>query len=186
MKRILTAVLLSLLAATTLSAQEADRGERTEAQLIERVLIRGNRRIPASTIKSSIGTRKGDSYNSEQLDRDVRALHETGHFVDVNVYVEDGLRRGKIVTFEVAERPLILEIAYEGIDRATETEALEEWREQKVELSKGAEYDPVKVRRAAAVIQGMLAKRGNQRVKVHPMVEQQTPTGVSVVFKVEE
>jgi outer membrane protein insertion porin family len=186
MKRILTVVLLSLLAATTLSAQEANGGERTESQLIERVFIRGNRRIPAETIKSWIGAREDDSYSPEQLDRDVRVLHDTGHFADVKVYVEDGVRRGKIVTFEVAERPLILEIAYEGIDQATETEALEEWREQKVELSKGAEYDPVKVRRAAAVIQGLLAKRGNQRAKVHPMVEQQTPTGVSVVFKVEE
>lgn len=186
MKRICTIVLLSLLAATTLSAQEANRGERTESQLIERVLIRGNRRIPASTIKSWIGTRKGDSYRPEQLDRDVRALHETGHFDDVKVYVEDGLRRGKIVTFEVAERLLILEIAYEGIDQAAEAEVLEELRKQKVDLSKGSEYDPVKVRRAAAVIQDLLARRGDKRAKVHPMVEQQTPTGVSVVFKVEE
>lgn len=186
MKRICTVVLLSLLAATTLSAQDANKGERTQSQLIERVIVRGNRRIPASTIKSWIGARKGDSYNPEQLDRDVRALHDTGHFEDVKVYVEDGLRRGKIVTFEVAERPLILEIVYEGIDQATEAEVLEEWRKQKVELSKGSEYDPVKVRRAAAVIQDLLVRRGNKRAKVHPMVEQQTPTGVSVVFKVEE
>jgi len=186
MKRICTVVLLSLLAATSLSAQEANRGEGTESQLIERVIIRGNRRIPASTIKSWIGTRRGDSYRPVLLDRDVRALHDTGHFADVKVYVEDGLRRGKIVTFEVAERPIILEIVYEGIDQATEAEVLEEWRKQKVELSKGSEYDPVKVRRAAAVIQDLLVKRGNQQVKVNPIVERQTPTGVLVVFKVEE
>jgi len=186
MKRICSVVLLSLLAATTLSAQEANRGERTESQLIERVIMRGNRRIPASTIKSWIGTRKGDSYSPEQLDRDVRALHDTGHFADVKVYVEDGLRRGKIITFEVTERPIILEIVYEGIDQATQAEVLEEWRKQKVELSKGSEYDPVKVRRAAAVIQDLLVRRGNQRAKVNPMVEQQTAGRVSVVFKVEE
>jgi outer membrane protein insertion porin family len=186
MKRIWPVVLLSLLSTTTLFAQEADRRERTEAQLIERVIIRGNRRIPAATIKSWIGSRKGDSYSPEQLDRDVRVLHDTGHFDDVKVYVEDGLRRGKIVTYEVAERPLILEIAYEGIDQAAESEVLEELRKQKVELSKGSEYDPVKVRRAAAVIQDLLVRRGTQRAKVLPMVEQQTPTSVSVVFKVEE
>jgi outer membrane protein assembly factor BamA len=186
MKRICIVVLLSLPAATTLSAQEANRGERTESQLIERVIIRGNRRIPASTIKSWIVTRKGDSYSPEQLDRDVRALHDTGHFADVKVYVEDGLRRGKIITFEVMERPIILEIVYEGIDQATEAEVLEEWRKQKVELSNWSEYDPVKVRRAAAVIQDLLVRQGNQRAKVNPMVEQQTAGRVSVVFKVEE
>ncbi|SRR6266404_305139 len=186
MKRICTVVLLSLLSATTLSAQEANRGERAESQLIERVLIRGNRRIPPSTIKSWIGARKGDSYSPEQLDRDVRALHDTGHFDDVKVYVEGGLRRGKIITFEVSERPLILEINYEGIDQATQAEVLEEWRKQKIELSKGSEYDPVKVRRAAPVIQDLLVRRGNKRAKVNPMVERQTVSGVSVVFKVEE
>jgi outer membrane protein insertion porin family len=186
MKRISTIVLLSLLAATTLSAQEANRGEPTESQLVERVIIRGNRRIPTSTIKSLIGTRKGDSYRPEQLDRDVRVLHDTGHFEDVKVYVEDGLRRGKIVTYELAERPLILEIAYEGIDQTTVAEVLEELRKQKVELQKGAEYDPVKVRRAAAVIRDLLVRRGNQLTKVNAMVEQQTQTGVSLVFKVQE
>lgn len=186
MKRICTVILLSLLAFTTLSAQETNRAERTESQLIERVIIRGNRRIPASTIKTWIGARKGESYSPEQLDRDVRALHNTGHFADVKVYVEDGVRRGKIVTFEVAERPLILKIVYEGIDQATEAEVLEEWRKQKIELSKESEYDPVNVRRAAAVIQELLVRRGNERAKVNPIVEQQTASGVSVVFKVEE
>lgn len=186
MTRIYTVVLLSLLAATALSAQEANRGERTESQLIERVIIRGNRRMPASTIKSWIGAHQGDSYSPEQLDRDVKALDDTGHFDDVKVYVEDGLRRGKIVTFEVTERPLILGVAYEGIDRVTEAEVLEEWRKQNIELSKGSEYNPVKVRRAAVVIQGLLVRRGNQQAKVNPMVERQTPTGVSIVFKVEE
>ncbi len=186
MKRICTVVLLSLLAATTLSAQEANRGARAESQLIERVLLRGNRRIPASMIKSWIGARRGDSYSPEQLDRDVRALHDTGHFEDVKVYVEGGLRRGKIITFEVSERPLILEINYEGIDEATQAEVFEEWRKQKIELSKGSEYDPVKVRRAAAAIQELLVRRGNKRAKVNPIVERQTVSGVSVVFKVEE
>jgi outer membrane protein insertion porin family len=186
MKRIYTIVLLGLLAGTALSAQEAKSGERTESQLVEELDIRGQRRIPTSTIKSWIGTRKGDSYSPEQLDRDVRALYDTGHFNDVKVYVEHGLRRGKIITFEVMERPIILEIAYEGIDQATEAEIHEELRKQKVELSKGSEYDPVKVRRAATIIRDLLIRRGNQQAKVNPMVDQQTPTGVSIVFKVAE
>lgn len=186
MKRICAVVLLGLLIATTLSAQEANSGEAAESQLIERVIIRGNRRIPASTIKSWIAARKGDSYRAEQLDRAIRALFDTEHFVDVKVYVEDGLRRGKIVTFEVLERPLIQEIAYQGIDLPTQAEVREEWREQKIDLSQGSEYDPVKVRRAAAVIQELLVKRNNQRAKVTPMVEQQTATTVSIVFKIEE
>jgi outer membrane protein insertion porin family len=186
MKRTCAVALLSLLAATTLFAQEANNSKPTEPLLIERVSIRGNRRIQGMTIKSWIAIRKGDSYSPERLDRAVRALFDTEHFFDVKVYVEDGLHQGKIVTFEVAERPLILEIAYEGIDPATEAEVREEWLKQKIDLSAGSEYDPVKVKRAAAAIQDLMVKRGNQRAKVSPMVEQQTATDVSIIFKVEE
>ncbi len=201
MKKVHPVVFLSLLAATTLflhhaplrvlaslreTFQDATKGERTDSQLIERVLIRGNRRIPASTIRSWINARKGDPYSPELLDHDVRSLYNTGHFDDVRVYVEGGLRGGKIITFEVTERPLILEIVCEGIDQATEAMVLEEWSKQKVELSKGSEYDPVIVRRAAAIIRDILVRQRNQQAKVNPMVGRRTATVVSVVFKVEQ
>jgi outer membrane protein insertion porin family len=186
MKRICIFAFLSLLTATSLHAQQANRGEGTESQHIERVLIRGNRRISGSTIKSWIGVRKGDSYSPEQLDREVRALHDMGHFEDVKVYVEEGLGRDKIVTFEVSERPLIQEIVFEGIDQDTQTEVREKWRNQEIDLSQDSEYDAVKVKRAAAVIHNLLVKRGDQRVKVTPMVNRQTATTVSIVFKLED
>ena len=43
----------------------------------------------------------------------------------------------KMVTFEVTERPLIQEIAYEAIDQATPEEIREEWRLQRIDLSVG-------------------------------------------------
>jgi outer membrane protein insertion porin family len=186
MKRICIFAFLSLLTATSLYAQQANRGEATESQHIERVFIRGNRRIPEQMIKSWIGVRKGDSYSPEQLDRDVRSLHAMGHFEDVKVYVEEGLGRDKIVTFEVSERPLIQEIAFEGIDQDTQTEAREKWRNQEIDFSQYSEYDAVKVKRAAAVIHDLLVKRGDQRAKVTPMVRRQTVTTVSIGFKLEE
>src|SRR5215813_13216363 len=65
---------------------------RVQNVTVEQVLIRGNRRIPESTVKIWIGTREGDPYNPGQLDRDVRALYAQGHFEDVKVYSEEGTR----------------------------------------------------------------------------------------------
>ena len=59
---------------------------------VEQVLIRGNRRIPESTIRIWIATREGDPYNPEQLERDLRSLYAQGHFEDVRVFVEEGTR----------------------------------------------------------------------------------------------
>ncbi len=153
---------------------------------IEQVNIRGNRRIPESTVKIWIGTREGDPYNPAQLDRDVRALYAQGHFEDVKVYAEEGTRGGKIITFEVRERPLLLDIKYEGLKSVQQSTVLEEFRKRSVGLSKESQYDPVKVRRAAAVVKELLANEGRPEAKVEPQIEQISATAVALTFKIEE
>ena len=119
--------------------------------LVEQVIVRGNRRIPESTVKIWIGTREGDPYNPVQLDRDVRALYAQGHFEDVKIFAEEGTRGGKIITFELKERPLLLDIKYEGLKSIQQSTVLEEFRKRSVGLSKESQYDAVKAKRAAAV-----------------------------------
>src|SRR5262245_37179482 len=103
---------------------------------VEQVDIRGNRRIPESIIRVWIGTREGEAYSPKQLDQDVRTLFAQGHFRDVKVYAEDGERGGKVVTFQVAERPLLLDIKYEGLKSVPLSALLEEMRKRGVALSK--------------------------------------------------
>jgi outer membrane protein insertion porin family len=159
---------------------------RPQNVLVEQVLIRGNRRIPESTIKIWIGTREGDPYNPVQLDRDVRALYAQGHFEDVKVYAEDGTRGGKVVTFEVKERPLLLDIKYEGLKSVQQSTVLEEFRKRSVGLSKESQYDAVKARRAAAVIKELLANEGRPEATVTPVKEDISQTAVALTFKIEE
>src|SRR2546421_827884 len=153
---------------------------------VEQVIIRGNRRIPESTIKIWIGTREGDPYNPVQLDRDVRALYAQGHFDDVKVFAEEGTRGGKIITFEVNERPLLLDIKYEGLKSVQQSTVLEEFRKRSVGLSKESQYDAVKAKRAAAVIKELLANEGRPEATVEPIVEPISKTAVALTFKVDE
>jgi outer membrane protein insertion porin family len=159
---------------------------RVQNVVVEQVLVRGNRRIPESTIRIWIGTREGDPYNPVQLDRDVRALYAQGHFQDVKVYAEEGTRGGKIITFEVEERPLLLDIKYEGLKSVQQSTVLEEFRKRSVGLSKESQYDAVKARRAAAVIKELLANEGRPEAKVEPVVEKISATAVVLTFKIEE
>jgi len=159
---------------------------RTQNVTVEQVLIRRNRRIPESTIKIWIGTREGDPYNPVQLDRDVRALYAQGHFEDVKVYAEEGTRGGKIITFEVLERPLLLDIKYEGLKSVQQSTVLEEFRKRSVGLSKESQYDAVKAKRAAAVIKELLANEGRPEATVEPIVEGISQTAVGLTFKIEE
>ena len=114
-------------------------GAQSQEVRVEQVTIRGNRRIPESTIKIWISTREGDPYDPATLDRDVRALYAQGHFQDVKVFSEDGTRGGKIVTFEVKEWPLILEIKYEGLKSVQQSKILEQGRTRHIARSVHAE-----------------------------------------------
>jgi outer membrane protein insertion porin family len=185
MKNLGIAILLTLAAAVTVSAQARGDKDIESSQIVERVVVRGNRRISQSDIKSWISTRKGSVYQAQSLDRDVRALYDTGHFEDVRVYVENGLRGGKIVTFECFERSLILDVSYEGIDSSQQAEVFEELNRQKVDVSKGSEFDSARTKRAARIIEELLSKKENRSVKVNPFVERVTATDVLVTFKVE-
>ena len=153
---------------------------------VEQVLVRGLRRIPETTAKIWIATREGDPYNPVQLDRDVRALYAQGHFEDVKVFAEEGTRGGKIITFEVKEWPLLLDIRYEGLKSVQQSTLLEEFRKRQVGLSKESQYDPVKARRAAAVIKELLANEGRPEAKVEPVKEDISQTAVALIFKIDE
>jgi len=159
---------------------------RVQNVTVEQVLIRGNRRIPESTIKIWIGTREGDQYTPAQLDRDVRALYAQGHFEDVKVYAEEGTRGGKIITFEVVERPLLLDIKYEGLKSVQQSTLLEEFRKRSVGLSKESQYDAVKAKRAASVIKELLANEGHPEATVDPIREEISKTAVALIFRINE
>lgn len=159
---------------------------RSQDVQVEQVLIRGQRRIPESTVRIWIGTREGEPFNPAQINRDVQTLNAQGHFDGVKVFAEDGPRGGKVVTFELTEHSLILEIKYDGLKSLQQSKVLEEFRKRQIGLSKDSQYDPVKARRAAAVIKQLLADEGRPDAKVDVNTEEISRTAVSLVFKIEE
>src|SRR5262249_53790091 len=135
----------------------SDRAGQSQEVPVETVHISGNRRIPESTVTIWITRPEGEPYNPITLDRDARALYPQGHLKDVSVVAEDGTRGGKIVTFEVKEWPLILDIKYDVLKSVPTSKLLEEYRKKQIGISKESQYDPVKARRAASVIKDLLA-----------------------------
>lgn len=83
----------------------------TAKRLVESVDIIGNRRLTTKEILAWIQTRPGDPYNEEKLKRDLKALLSTGYFdkTQTRVMIEDGVRGGVRVVFEVVELPSVIE-----------------------------------------------------------------------------
>src|SRR5215470_16110296 len=161
----------------------------TQQFVIDNIEFIGNRRVRTDTLLARIFSRKGDPYNEETLRRDFQALWNTQFFEDVKLRVEDSAQHpnGKVIIFEVKERPQIRRIRYEGNHSVSESDILDRLKERKVGLSVESQFDPTKIKKAQVVIKELLGEHGRQFAKVTPQYERiASSNAVILVFKVDE
>ncbi len=179
---------------TTTDPQAAQQGVQQAANgqpvaVIERIEFLGNRRIRTDTLKARIFSREGDPYNEETLRRDFQALWNTQFFEDVKLQVEDSSDRpdGKIIIFNVKERPQIRRIRYEGNKSISESDILDRFKERKVGLSVESPFDPTKIKKAEVVLKELEGEHGHQFATVTPQYERiASSNAVILVFKIDE
>ena len=152
-------------------------------RLVESVDIIGNRRLTTKQILSWIETRPGEPYSEEQLKRDFEAILATGYFdkTQTAATIEDGVRGGVAVTFEVVELPLIGEIKFEGL-KVERSRVIEAFHKENVKLQPEAVYDEVSVKKAVRVIKLVLAENGQGNSDVETRVENVTAQKVNITF----
>jgi outer membrane protein insertion porin family len=152
---------------------------------IEDIIFRGNRRIPAATLRARVFSHKGDVYDEGALERDFMALWNTGFLDDIRCEVTDG-EKGKIVTFYVREKKLVRSIDYKGLNTVQQSDVLDEFKKRKVGLSIQSQFDPVVVKRAQVVLQELLAAHGRQFATVRGRTRNIPPNSVALTFIVSE
>ena len=171
------AILLALVMFSSVTSAQQD--------LIVGVDIRGNRRIPADTIRARIFTRPGDVYDQAALERDFNSLWNTGYFEDIRIEREQ-TAKGWLIHVYVKERPTIREITYTGLSSVSTSDVLDRFKERKVGLSPESQYDPTKIKKAEVTLKELLSEHGRQfatvRTEIHPI----PPAAVSVTFVVKE
>ena len=157
--------------------------------VIVRIDFEGNRRIRSDTLKARIFSREGDNYNEETLRRDFQALWNTQFFEDVKLRVEASPDRanGRIIVFEVRERPVIRRIRYDGNHSVSESDILDRFKERKVGLTVESPFDPTKIKKAEVVLKELLGEHGRQFAKITPQYERiASSNAVILVFKIVE
>src|SRR5579859_6686164 len=157
--------------------------------VIDRIEFVGNRRIRTDTLKARIFSRDGDPYNEETLRRDFQALWNTQFFEDVKLRVEESPTRpnGKVIVFEVRERPVIRRIRYDGIHSISESDILDRFKDKKVGLTVESQFDPTRIKKAEVVLKDLLGEHGRQFATVTPQYERiASSNAVILVFKIEE
>jgi len=157
-------------------------------QIVESVDIQGNRRLRDDDLLYFTKVRAGDVYDPAALERDLQELLSLNFFdkTKTRVLVEDGIRGGVNVIFEVSELPIIRDLQFKGAKALTESDILKEFREKRVGVSKEAIYDPVKARGATRVLREMLASKGFPNAKVSVEEETVSATSIAVTFVIEQ
>jgi hypothetical protein len=152
---------------------------------IERVLVRGNKRITEDTVRFYIKSQRGQTFDKVNLALDVAALKNTDFFDDVKVDVTDG-DTGKIITFAVIERPLIRSIEFVGNRSFSQSEILDALKEAKTGLTVNGQFEYRKLRAAEDVLHALMARHGKPNGTVRIEIERVPPNNIRLRLIVNE
>ncbi|OGW83309.1 MAG: outer membrane protein assembly factor BamA [Omnitrophica bacterium RIFCSPHIGHO2_02_FULL_51_18] len=84
-----------------------------DGKIVKAVDVRGNKTVASLTILSKVKTQVGQPVSSPVLNEDLKRLYGLGYFLDVRIEQED-FEDGIKVVFLVTEKPILLEIRFEG------------------------------------------------------------------------
>jgi len=164
-----TALALGLLAlAVPALAQDAGR--------VRQIVVQGTQRVEVETVKSYMAIAEGDPYNSDRVDRSLKALFNTGLFADVAIR-----REGEALVVRVVENPIINRIAYEGNKRVKDEEL-----QQETQLRPRVVYTRTKVQNDVKRMLDLYRRQGRFAATVEPKIIQLEQNRVDLAYEINE
>ena len=162
--------------------------ETPAAEQVAEVRIIGNDTTTAAQISSHITTRAGRPFDPAVVQRDAKKLANLGWFVDVKPFYE-ATPQGRIVIFQVVERPTIRYVQYLGNkslkgllgSKGISEKALTKQTGLKV----GGSVDPYAVEEGRRKLKEHYASKGYNNVQV-TILEGHKPTDQGVTFLIHE
>ena len=122
-----------------------------KAEIIDKINIEGNNRIPSETIKMFAGVNINDDLLESDLNKILKNLYETNFFDLVSVKIKN-----KILTINVKENPIIQNINYQGIKSSTLLEELK----KDIVLRSRSSFNQVLLEKDKTKIRNFLKNKG--------------------------
>eukprot|EP00439_Symbiodinium_sp_Y106_P089264 s1_g1800.t1 len=144
--------------------------------VITNIVVEGNQRIEAETVRSYMIFKEGNEYDDEKVDQSLKTLFATGLFADVTIR-----REGSRLIVAIAENPVINRVAFEG-NSAVNDDALE----TEVQLKPRTIYTRAKVQGDVQRIVDVMRRSGRFSATVEPKVIQLPQNRVDLVFEIDE
>ncbi len=175
--------LLPLALALALASASARAQQQSESPCTvpDSVVVRGNERVPLSTIEGDIGIAKGDTLNFRVLQRAIRNLFATGQFSDVqSTCAVDRATGQATVIFTVKERPILGSYSVKGTNVVSEGSV-----KDKINLEAGQPLDPAALTTSIQRIDSLYESKGYYLARVRPETTVVNDT-THITFDIEE
>lgn len=140
------------------------------------IVVQGNQRVEAETVRSYMTIRSGRGYSAKDIDESLKALYATGLFSDVQIQ-----QRGGQLVVIVSESPLINRISFEGNKRLTD--------EQLNSVIDSKPRGFLSRSKVQSDVQRMLEayrRSGRFRATIEPKIIQLSENRVDLVFEFDE
>ena len=153
-----------------------DRAVAQTEEVIEQIVVQGNQRIEATTVKSYLSVKEGDPFDPNKLDQSLKSLYASSFFDDVSI-----AREGNRLFVKVVENPIINRIAYEG-NRRLEEDVFE----TEIQLRPRVVYTRSRVQNAVGRILELYRRNGRYAATVEPKIIRLPENRVDLVFEINE
>lgn len=151
-----------------------------EEPLIEKIVIKGNKKIETDAVRSKLVSKEGKPYSAANVRQDLTELFNTGFFYDV--IIDRSETKPYTLTYDVVEKPSIGEIVYHGNDEVTDDELKETTGLKVYEF-----LNIAKIRESIEKMEKMYEDKGYFLARITYRVEPiEGQEGVRVVFNVVE
>lgn len=165
----------------TLSAVTKDVVSYTERDfLIASIAPSGNRRIDSGAISRKVESKAGDFYDPAALRNDLKAIYKMGYFSDVRIEVEES-DTGKVVTFQVTEKPVLQNISYSGLDALSKEDVSEI-----ANISSGTIENSTKINNSVAAIKALYKSKGYYNTSVTAQISYPDETHADLRYIIDE
>lgn len=147
---------------------------------IQHIVFKGNRKVEVDALKLKINTSVSSPLNLETIRSDIKSLYALDYFDNIAVYAS-GSTNDLTLTYELKERPSIVEITFDGI---------EEFEDEHFNEKLGAKiYTIVNQRKIAedlATIESEYIDKGYYLVDVSYKLEKVSTHEVKLVYVINE
>jgi outer membrane protein insertion porin family len=147
-----------------------------EAAVVNRIEVRGNRRVDAETIRSNIAIRPGRNFNNDDVDEAVKRLFATGLFSDVRIN-----QAGGALVVTVDEYSIVNQVLFQGNKRLKDEDLI-----RQIQLQPRGSFSSATAEADAETIRQAYARVGREGANVSYQVVDLGENRVNVVFNVEE